>query len=212
MSGFGQSFNNSCLFEVSMPTFLFVANDPSLDLVNTEVVLSGVRTDLFETFRDLTQWFEQANLASPAEMQRLARLWTDTPEGRATLQAARALRSALRNAVERVARIGRVPSTLADVLGNELREPRLATEVVPSHGRLKTRPHWILEKPADLLVPVAHHAATFFAAADYSAIRKCENPECILFFYDTSKNHSRRWCSMELCGNRAKVAAFRERL
>lgn len=195
-----------------MPTFLFVANDPSLDFVNTEVILAGVRTDLFESFGDLTQWFEQANLASAAEMQRFARVWTDTPEAETTLQATRALRSALRNAVERVARIGRVPSTLADVLGNELREPRLATEVVPSHGRLKTRPHWILEKPSDLLVPVAYSAAAFFATADYSAIRKCEDPKCILFFYDTSKNHSRRWCSMDMCGNRAKVAAFRERL
>jgi len=195
-----------------MPTFLFVANDPSLDLVNTEVILAGVRTDLFDSFEDLTQWFEQANLASAAEMQRLASVWTDTPEAKATLQAARALRSVLRNAVERVARIGRVPSGLADVLGNELREPRLATEVMQSHGRLKTRPHWILEKPSDLLVPLAHYAASFFAAADYSAIRKCEDPKCILFFYDTSKNHSRRWCSMDLCGNRAKAAAFRERL
>jgi len=195
-----------------MPTFLFVANDPSLDLVNTEVVLSGVRTDLLETFGDLTQWLEQANLAPAAEMRRLARIWTDTPEAKAALQAARALRSVLRNAVERVAGIGRVPSTLADVLGNELRELRLSTEVVPSHGRLKTRPHWIFEKPSDLLVPVANSAATFFATADYSAIRKCEDPKCILFFYDTSKNHSRRWCSMDLCGNRAKVAAFRERL
>ncbi len=195
-----------------MPTFLFVANDPSLDLVNTEVILAGVRTDLFESFADLTQWSRQANLAPAAEMQRLAAVWTDTPEARAALQAARALRSVLRNAVERVARIGRVPSTLAGVLGNELRQPRLATEVVPSHGRLKTSPHWILEMPSDLLVPVAHYAANFFATADYSAIRKCENPNCILFFYDTSKNHSRRWCSMDLCGNRAKVAAFRERL
>jgi len=195
-----------------MPTFLFVANDPSLDLVNTEVVLAGARTDLLETFGDLTQWFEQANLASAAEMHGLAKVWTDTPEARAALQAARALRSALRNAVERVARIGRVPSTLADVLGNELREPRLATEVIPSHGRLNTKPLWILEKPSDLLAPVAHSAAAFFTSADYSAIRKCEDPKCILWFYDTSKNHSRRWCSMELCGNRAKVAAFRERL
>jgi predicted RNA-binding Zn ribbon-like protein len=195
-----------------MPTFLFVANNPSLDLVNTEVILAGFRTDLFGSFKDLVQWFEQANLASPADMQRLARVWTDTPEAETTLQAARALRTVLRNAVERVARTGRVPGTLADVLGNELREPRLATEVVPSHGRLKTRPHWILGKPSDLLAPLAHSAAVFFAAADYSAIRKCEDPQCILFFYDTSKNHSRRWCSMNLCGNRAKVAAFRERL
>jgi predicted RNA-binding Zn ribbon-like protein len=195
-----------------MPTFLFVANDPSLDFVNTEVVLAGVRTDLFLNFGDLTQWFVQANLASMSEMQKLARMWADTSDAKAALQGARALRSVVRNAVERVARTGRIPSDLAGVLGKELQQPRLATDVVRSQGRLKTDPHWILEKPRDLLVPVAHCAANFFATADYPALRKCENPKCILWFYDSSKNHSRRWCSMELCGNRAKAAAFRERL
>ncbi len=195
-----------------MANFLFVANDPSLDFINTEVLLAGVRTDLLQSFGDLARWLEQMNLVSVAEMQRFANVWTDTSDANATLQAARALRSVLRNAVERVARSGRIPSDLATALTKELQHPRLATEVVHSQGRLKTKPHWILEKPRDLLVPVAHHAANFFATADYSAIRKCENPTCILFFYDTSKNHSRRWCSMELCGNRSKVAAFRERL
>jgi predicted RNA-binding Zn ribbon-like protein len=195
-----------------MPNFLFVANDPSLDFVNTEVILAGVRTDLLQSFGDLTQWFAQANLASAAEMQRLAKVWADSPEARDTLQAARALRTVLRNALERVAGTRRIPSDLAGVLRNELQHPRLATDVVHSEGRLKTKPRWILEKPRDLLVPVAHCAANLFATADYPALRKCENPECILWFYDNSKNHSRRWCSMELCGNRAKAAAFRERL
>ena len=195
-----------------MRTFLFVANDPSLDFVNTEVILAGVRTDLLQSFEDLTQWVEQANLAPAAEMQRLAKVSTDTPEARGTLQSARVLRSVLRNAVERVAGIGRIPSNLAGALGKELKHPCLATEVVQSQGKLRTKPRWILERPRDLLVPVAHYAANFFATADYPAIRKCENPKCILWFYDTSKNHSRRWCSMELCGNRAKAAAFRERV
>ncbi|MGH9678293.1 MAG: CGNR zinc finger domain-containing protein [Candidatus Acidiferrum sp.] len=75
---------------------------------------------------------------------------------------------------------------------------------------MKTEPRWLLEKPADLIVPLAHRAALFFARADYAAIRKCENPKCILWFYDTSKNRSRRWCSMDARGNRAKVAAFSE--
>lgn len=195
-----------------MPTFLFVANDPSLDFVNTEVTLAAMRTDLLQNSGDLAQWFAQANLAPPAEMQRFAKLWAKTSEAKAALQAARALRSVLRNAVERVERTGRIPSGLAEVLTKELQQPRLAADVVHSQGRLKTKPRWILEKPRDLLVPLAHHAANFFATADYSAVRKCENPKCILFFYDTSKNHTRRWCSMGLCGNRAKIAAFRERL
>jgi hypothetical protein len=82
-------------------TFLFVAHDPSLDLANTEVILGGVHTDLLRSFGDLTQWFERARLAPAPEMQTLAKVWTDTPEARATLHAAHALRSVLRSAVAR---------------------------------------------------------------------------------------------------------------
>lgn len=195
-----------------MPNFLFVGNEPTLDLVNTEVILGGVRTDLLQSFGDLTHWFEQANLASAAEMQRLAKAWRDTREARDALQEVRALRSVLRQAVERIAKTGRLPGELAGVLGKELQHARLATEVIESQGKLRTKPRWILEKPGDLLVPLAHYAANFFATANYSYIRKCEDPKCILWFYDTSKNHSRRWCSMELCGNRAKATAFRARV
>lgn len=195
-----------------MPNFLFLANNLCLDFVNTEVILADVCTDPLRNFADLTEWFEKARLASPSDRQRLDAKWADTKEGRAALHEARKLRSILRASVEKVVRAGRIPGELADVLTRQLHQPRLATDVIRSRGRLKTKSHWILEKPRDLLVPVAHHAANFFAAADYSAVRKCENPQCILFFYDTSKNHSRRWCSMDLCGNRAKVSAFRHRL
>lgn len=194
-----------------MSTFLFMANEPALDFVNTEVVLGGVRSDLLQSVRDLSRWLAGANLVPLSESQALARKWAGTPREAPALEAARALRRALRSAAERVADSGRLPSGLAGVLARELRRPRLATEVASWHGRLKTKPRWVLEAPRDLLVPVAHHAALFFASADYSAIRKCEGPECILLFYDISKNHRRRWCSMDFCGNRAKVAAFRER-
>jgi predicted RNA-binding Zn ribbon-like protein len=39
-------------------------------------------------------------------------------------------------------------------------------------------------------------------------IRQCEHEECILHFVDTSKSGKRRWCSMEVCGNRYKAAEF----
>ena len=47
--------------------------------------------------------------------------------------------------------------------------------------------------------------------ADLSLVKACQNPQCVLFFYDTTKNHARRWCSMAACGNRAKVAAHYQR-
>jgi predicted RNA-binding Zn ribbon-like protein len=65
--------------------------------------------------------------------------------------------------------------------------------------------------PEQLLVPVAESAATLLSRGDLSLVRRCENPACILFFYDTTRNHGRRWCSMTACGNRAKVAAHYRR-
>ncbi len=195
-----------------MPGFLFLANNLCLDFVNTEVILGGVRTDLLHSLADITEWFEKARLASALDMRRLNTKWAGTEEGKNVLDEARRLRGILRASVEKVARTGRVPSGLAGALSQRLQNPRLTTGVLYSLGRLKTQPRWLLEKPRDLLVPLAYYAADLFSSADYSAIRKCENPKCILFFYDTSKNHSRRWCSMDLCGNRAKVSAFRHRL
>lgn len=194
-----------------MPDYLFLANDLALDIVNTEVILAGVPSDLLQTFANLTEWCEKAGVGSAGGMRRLAADWAETEEAKRAMQSARELRGVLRKSVEKVAKTGRIPVALAAALNNRLHDPRLATDVFYSHGRLKTSPRWVLEKPHDLLVPVAYDAANFFATANYSGIRKCENPDCILFFYDTSKNHSRRWCSMDMCGNRAKVSAFRER-
>jgi predicted RNA-binding Zn ribbon-like protein len=68
-----------------------------------------------------------------------------------------------------------------------------------------------LPTPVDLLVPVAEAAADLLCHADLSLVRKCENPACVRYFYDVSKNHARRWCSMAVCGNRMKVAAYHRR-
>lgn len=195
-----------------MADFLFLANDASLDFVNTEVMLAGARVDLLRNFEDLMRWFEQASLAAMPNLHGFAKVWTPTPEAKAAFREVRALRTTLRNSVERVATGGTIPNALAGMLTEKMQQPRLATDVIYSLGRLTTRPRWILEKPKDLLVVLAHQAANFFATANYSSLRKCENPDCLLYFCDTSKNHTRRWCSMDLCGNRAKVAAFRKRL
>lgn len=63
----------------------------------------------------------------------------------------------------------------------------------------------------DVLIPVAESIANLLVEGNFALIRKCENPECSLWFYDKTKSHQRRWCSMAACGNRMKVAAFRAR-
>jgi predicted RNA-binding Zn ribbon-like protein len=59
-----------------------------------------------------------------------------------------------------------------------------------------------------LLAAVARSAAELVAEGAGARLRLCANPHCGLFFYDKSRTHRRRWCSMAACGNRSKVAAF----
>lgn len=59
-----------------------------------------------------------------------------------------------------------------------------------------------------LLAAVARSAAELVAEGAGARLRLCANPRCGLFFYDNSRTHRRRWCSMAVCGNRNKVAAF----
>lgn len=195
-----------------MTDYLFLANNLALDFVNTEVILAGSRTDLLQNFASLTAWCEKAGLGAGNQMMRLAAAWGHTEEGAKALQSGRELRSVLRKNAENVAKTGSVSTALAAVLNRRLQNPRLRTKVHCLQGRLMSLSHWVLEEPCDLLVPIAQSAADFFATADYAAIRKCEDPDCILVFHDISKNRSRRWCSITLCGNRAKVSAFRGRL
>jgi predicted RNA-binding Zn ribbon-like protein len=64
---------------------------------------------------------------------------------------------------------------------------------------------------ASLLGPVAEAVAQLLVEANVELVKQCEHPDCILWFYDRTKAHKRRWCSMALCGNRYKAAQFRKR-
>jgi predicted RNA-binding Zn ribbon-like protein len=84
-------------------------------------------------------------------------------------------------------------------------------ELVPREGR------WRLEFIGRegglewLLAAIARSAAELIVEGRNARVRRCANPECRLFFYDDSRTRQRRWCSMALCGNRHKVAAFLKR-
>jgi predicted RNA-binding Zn ribbon-like protein len=62
-----------------------------------------------------------------------------------------------------------------------------------------------------LLAAIARSGAELIAEGPTSGLQQCSNPRCQLLFYDDSRTHRRRWCSMALCGNRSKVAAFARR-
>jgi predicted RNA-binding Zn ribbon-like protein len=67
------------------------------------------------------------------------------------------------------------------------------------------------ESPGELLEPIAEAAADLICHQDFRLIRSCQGSACTLVFLDRTKAHTRRWCSMAVCGNRAKAAAHRVR-
>jgi predicted RNA-binding Zn ribbon-like protein len=62
-----------------------------------------------------------------------------------------------------------------------------------------------------LLAAIARSGAELIAEGASQNLKRCANPECPILFYDDSRTRRRRWCSMALCGNRSKVAAFARR-
>jgi predicted RNA-binding Zn ribbon-like protein len=66
--------------------------------------------------------------------------------------------------------------------------------------------------PEALLLPIGEALAKFVCEEDFSNVKACEGPTCTLLFADHTRGRARRWCSMALCGNRAKQAAHRNRL
>jgi predicted RNA-binding Zn ribbon-like protein len=63
-----------------------------------------------------------------------------------------------------------------------------------------------------LLMPIVEALARLVCDEDFTQVKACEGPACTLLFADHTRGHARRWCSMKICGNRAKVAAHRKRL
>jgi predicted RNA-binding Zn ribbon-like protein len=193
-----------------MTRFHFVGDELCLDFINTEAVEQDARVDLLRDFDDLMAWYTDAGIIDAARAKTLTRRGSDG--GARALKEARQFRAMLREMVEKLSE-GRtnVPQATLDHLNRSLRMREGYSEIVRTKEGYETRFRPRLDEPAHLLVAVAESAARLLGGGDPALLRKCQNPRCILYFYDTTKNHRRRWCSMAGCGNRAKVAAFYQR-
>jgi predicted RNA-binding Zn ribbon-like protein len=78
-------------------------------------------------------------------------------------------------------------------------------------GPLRVVRRYERDTPEQWLMPLAESAAQLLAEEDFGLVRKCESSECTLYFYDRTKSHRRRWCSMATRGARHKVSNFRAR-
>ena len=182
-----------------------------LDFVNTEIVEQGRRVELLGDFADLVGWLEETGVLGKTHAKRLLREWGQTSKGARALSEARAFRQLLREMVEGLVE-GEQPSARVLHKINVLLRCRTGEpSLVRTRGGVERRLSFAPCEPIHLLVPVADSASELLCHGHLTLIRKCRNPRCILYFYDTTKNHTRRWCSMSVCGNRMKVAAHHQR-
>lgn len=89
-----------------------------------------------------------------------------------------------------------------------LREKGGYSELVKTPDGFAKQSKIDLKEVPEVRVPIVEAFVDLVALGNIDYVRKCERPDCQLYFYDTTKNHRRRWCSMLICGNRAKVAKF----
>lgn len=185
--------------DTQFPAF-FIADDLALDFINT---LYGSGTSLCDCFTDdrsVLQWLKRAGVAVPDPAQAPAGLLALArdlrTEAKALVDAARAGAAAEASLVNRILEQGRRSRTLAW----DEQAGRFAVVRAPRGT-----------DAASLLEPVAAALAALLAGGPLDRVRQCEGDGCTLLFCDLTKSRRRRWCSMAICGNRMKVAAFRAR-
>lgn len=190
--------------------FLFLGNCLCLDFINTEIIAKRERMSLIADFADLRDWLVTAQAIGAAEFARVEAAW-NSEEKDATLRGALEFRRELRRMAEQIAAGETVGEDILAAINTHLAAGSGWQEIARTEEGYEKRYRFAWETSRALLAPIAISAADLLAAGDLSYVRKCENPACILYFYDTSKNHQRRWCSMSICGNRSKVAAHSRR-
>lgn len=196
---------------VSGPRFLWIANHSALDFVNTELIQDQARTDLLRDAESLVRWLAEAKLLITRTPAQALERFPGSRERAELLRRALELRAVLRGVVEQRVTGKRPSPSLLDPINALLELDGGHVRLVSTAEGVVRRLERELREPAQLLQQVASAAAELLCDVDPARIKPCANHACILYFLDTSKNRTRRWCSMEVCGNRTKVAAHYRR-
>ena len=149
-------------------------------------------------------------LRRPSDLERWAGDVVGIAGLRATgndLELAVRLQAAIWSVADAVIDRRRVPEADREVLNDLAAQPCLVPRLLPGPRRT-----WVSRRGGRrLLSSVARDAIDVFGGPRAARLKRCEGSRCSLLFVDTSRSGRRRWCSMERCGNRAKVAAHRRR-
>ena len=181
--------------------FLTLGDDPALDFMNTVAKEESGFVEYLQTDEDVVSWMQLMGFLDKRDRPSFKR--------GALVAAAHELRDTIRKLVLQKKSGKRVD---AAALNAFLSHGRYRVNLVRSpDGQLDVVHEYDKATPEQLLARIAETAADLLANGNFELVRKCESEDCVLWFYDRTKAHRRRWCSMALCGNRHKVASFRAR-
>ena len=191
--------------------FLFVGNHLALDFLNTKLILESAPQELLTDAAALQHWLMASGIVTSQKNKALMRAWLGSRPGEAFVRKLTAFREWLRAAVRRL-EAGSLPGdTFLEEIDRLLKEHPQRTSLRNENSKVALSVFFEPRKPEDVWAPIIAAVAELLAEAEPSRIRKCESESCVVHFYDTSKKGSRRWCSMNICGNRLKVAAYQRR-
>ena len=195
---------------------IFIADARGIDFLNSIATPVDEPVDWLRDGQGLVDWLRQARLVPEEELDIIAERAMPGELDRVADQA-RDLREWFRGFVR--SRMGQPldASMLADVapLNRLLERDEAYGRIVlhagedGEHMSLETARRW--RSPESLLIPIGEALARVVVEEDFSQLKACEGHACTLMFADHTRGRARRWCSMGVCGNRAKVAAHRHR-
>jgi predicted RNA-binding Zn ribbon-like protein len=191
--------------------FLLIGGRLCIDFANT-VYAGDNPGGALSDFRDVVAFAEITGTVGGPEARRLRTRARESPrQSSAAFVTAVALRDMLRAWLPALEAGVPVRREWVDVVNGILRCDLAYPQLVARRGG------WSLVSVRSrgsllaTLVPVARSAAELIQEGPGAPVRRCANPRCVLYFYDTSRRATRRWCSMAVCGNRMKVAAHARR-
>jgi predicted RNA-binding Zn ribbon-like protein len=208
----------ACAMNTPRPLFKFVADAVSLDFLNA---LAHPANGIGGTVGDgdnFLRWIEEAGLVPDHALETMR--GTALPgEMDAVAAQARVLGEWFRGFVQDY-KGHPLPASAIDRLQplNRILERDTVVGKIGARDTLNDRIagsglKWINERsygaPDMLLLPIAQAMAELVCVEEFSRVRRCEGVGCDLLFLDRTRGRARRWCSMSVCGNRAKQAARR---
>lgn len=192
----------------SLPPFV-IAGHLALDFLNSIAVPHGEAIDWLRDGETAMGWFASLSVFPETALRNFQRSHSPVALDEAAAEA-RELREWLRGLLSQPMRL-RANPRVSERLNQILSHGSAFQALRKSDGELKLQDYERLESSGQLLVPIAKAIARLILEEDLDRVRACEGTGCTLWFLDKTKPGRRRFCSPEVCGNRAKVAAFRSR-